>query len=314
MSSPRHVPTVSILIVGYRNLGHLSACIGGATKAAEGVSTEILFIDCSNDGSEHFVRENFPEVRVAAYEGNLGFGRGNNRLAREATGEYILLLNPDTVPETDEIARLVAFARSRPEAGAWGGRVVTVDGRVDPGCHQGMISSMDRAASLFGLARGIGRRMSYTDRRPQRIDVVTGAFLLMRRSLWEQLGGFDERFFMYAEEVDLCKRIADAGYPLWSDPSIVLKHDSGSGDAFNPQRRINRLTGDATFLRKHHGPAMAFIGLACSWLIEARRVIQSATVERVTRPGTATARTRSSLEAIRRSKEWWNGWPTRATH
>ena len=302
-------PSLSILIVGYKNLGHLSACIGGALRSCGDIPTEILFIDCSNDGSEAFVRDNFPSVRVMRYEGNLGFGRGNNRLANDAKGEFILLLNPDTIPESDEIARLVAFANRRPQAGAWGGRVITPDGRVDPGCHQGMISCAERIASLLGLARLFGRRLSYTDRRPQRIDVVTGAFLLTRRSLWEQLGGFDERFFMYAEEVDLCKRVSDAGFELWSDPSIVMKHDSGSGDAYSPQRRINRLTGDATFLRKHHGPIGTAVGLLSTWLIEARRVVQAITIERIRRPRTAQARSYSSREALRRRREWWNGWP-----
>jgi GT2 family glycosyltransferase len=97
---------VSVLIVGYRNLRHLDACIGGAIRSLEGVDGEILFIDCSNDGSEAFVRGRFPGVRVLPFAGNLGFGRGNNHLAREARGEYLLLLNPDTIPRADELARL----------------------------------------------------------------------------------------------------------------------------------------------------------------------------------------------------------------
>ena len=178
---------VSVLIVGYRNLRHLDACIGGAIRAMDGLDGEILFIDCSNDGSAEFVRERFPSVRVLPHAGNLGFGRGNNHLAREARGDYVLLLNPDTVPRSDEIARLVRFADAHPAAGACGGRCVFPSGEHDLGSHQPMLDVPGMVLTALGLARLRRGALPLDASAPQRVEVISGAFMLVRRALWERL-------------------------------------------------------------------------------------------------------------------------------
>lgn len=300
---------VSVLIVGYRNLRHLDACIGGALRALDGVDGEILFIDCSNDGSSEFVRERFPAVRVLPYAGNLGFGRGNNHLAREARGEYLLLLNPDTVPKSDEIARIVRFADAHPRAGACGGRCVFPSGAPDLGSHQPMLTVGGMLLASLGLASLRRGALPLDARAPQRVEVISGAFMLVRRALWEQLGGFDELFFMYTEEVDLCRRIADAGFELWADPSIVMIHDAGSGDPDNPKKRLQLLRGNATYFRKHCGPVAAFIGCAAMLANEALRLAYARTVLRALRPARARALGERCAHAVRNRAEWWLGWP-----
>ena len=300
---------VSVLIVGYRNLRHLDACIGGALRALDGVDGEILFIDCSNDGSSEFVRERFPAVRVLPYAGNLGFGRGNNHLAREARGEYLLLLNPDTVPKSDEIARIVRFADAHPRAGACGGRCVFPYGAPDLGSHQPMLTVGGMLLASLGLASLRRGALPLDARAPQRVEVISGAFMLVRRALWEQLGGFDELFFMYTEEVDLCRRIADAGFELWADPSIVMIHDAGSGDPDNPKKRLQLLRGNATYFRKHCGPVAAFIGCAAMLANEALRLAYARTVLRALRPARARALGERCAHAVRNRAEWWLGWP-----
>ena len=300
---------VSVLIVGYRNLRHLDACIGGALRAMDGVDGEILFIDCSNDGSSDFVRERFPTVRVLPPAGNLGFGRGNNHLARIAQGEYLLLLNPDTVPTSDEIARLVRFAEAHPRAGACGGRCAFPSGASDLGSHQPMLTVGGMLLASLGLASLRRGALPLNATAPQQVEVISGAFMLVRRRLWERLGGFDELFFMYTEEVDLCRRIVDAGFELWADPSIVMIHDAGSGDPDNPKKRLQLLRGNATFFRKHYGPIAATIGCAAMLANEALRLAYARTLLRTLKPARAHALGERCAHAVRNRAEWWLGWP-----
>lgn len=302
-------PDVSVLVVGYRSMKYLEACLGGAMRSVGALRAEILYLDCSNDGSIDFVRARFPQVRVLPFAGNLGFGRGNNLLAQHAAGEFMLLLNPDTAPRADEIERLVAFARARRHAGAWGGRTVTPDGRPDTGSHQVMISAWRALLTLVGLRTLGAGSLPIGATRPQRVPVVSGAFLLVDAALWRELGGFDELFFMYAEEVDLCRRIQGAGREIWADPSIAMEHDLGSGNPHDPKRAISTIRGNATFFHKHHGPVAATIGCAASYLHEARRLLQAATLDRLRNPADAKARAAKSRAVLAARRQWWNGWP-----
>ncbi len=302
-------PRASVLIVGYRNRAHLEACIGGALRSVGDLAAEILFIDCSNDGSAEFVRERFPSVRVLDFAGNLGFGRGNNHLAEHATGEYIVLLNPDTIPTGDEIARLVRFADAHPRAGACGGRCVFPNQTPDLGSHQPMLDVGGMILATIGLARARRGALPVGATQPQPVAVISGAFMLVRGDLWRKLGGFDELFFMYTEEVDLCRRIADAGFELWADPSIVMIHDAGSGDPDNPRKRLQLLRGNATFFRKHCGPVTAWIGCAAMYANELLRYGYARTVLRATNPARATKLGDRCAHALRNRAEWWMGWP-----
>lgn len=300
---------VSVLIVGYKNLRHLDACIGGAIRSMAGTDGEILFIDCSNDGSSDFVSTRFPGVRVMPHAGNLGFGRGNNHLAREARGEYLLLLNPDTVPRSDEIARIVAFAQAHPRAGACGGRCVFPSGTPDLGSHQPMLGVGGMVLSALGLSSIRRGALPLDAALPQQVEVISGAFMLVRSDAWRDLGGFDERYFMYTEEVDLCRRIADAGLELWADPSIVMVHDAGSGDPDNPKKRLQLLRGNATFFRKHCGPVAATVGCTAMLVNEALRLAYARTLLRALRPARARALGERCAHAVRNRAEWWLGWP-----
>ncbi len=306
---------VSILVVGYRSLRHLDASIGGAWRGLGRLRGEVLFVDCSDDGSAAFVRGRHPSTRILEGAGNLGFAGGNNRLARDARGELLLLLNPDTVPRGDEIERLVALSRATPDAGIWGGRTVLPDGSPDHGSHQRGLSPGALLVSALGLHRILPGALPYGPRAGvRRVEVVSGAFLLVRRSLWERLGGFDPAFFMYAEEVDLCRRAAELGARPVCDPSIELVHDAGSGSAERPERRASLLRGNATYLRKHHGPVAAWAGcttmLAHEWL----RLLAASTILRLLRPARAATLAARARETIARRREWWNGWPPGATH
>ena len=295
-------PDVSILIVGYRSKPYIERCLGGALKSSAGERVEILFIDCSDDGSTELVRERFPSVHVHPFQGNLGFARGNNVLAREARGQRLLLLNPDAFAEHDEIAALLRLARSRPDARAWSGITILPDGSIDGGSIQPMLGALPLALALIGLARLRPGAADPRRRAPQPVPVLTGAFMLVDAATWRNLGGFDERFFMYAEEVDLCRRIADTGGVLLCDPSIRLLHDTGSGERRTPTRMLNRARGNATFYWKHFGPFWATI---CNLLQLLHAGSRTAWGKLTGRRGHAE----SFGAIVNRPHVWWNGWP-----
>jgi len=213
------VPLVSILVISYNTQAMTLACL--ASIAAETrVPHEVIVLDnASPDGSASAIAERFPAMRLIASETNHGFARGNNIAAREARGRYLLLLNPDTVVLDHAIDRLVAFAERTPEAGIWGGRTVFADGRLNPMsvfADQTLWSVFCRTSGLALAFRGSPlfnpEEYGAWPRDAEReVDAVQGCFLLIRRDLWEALGGFDASFVMYGEEADLCRRARARG-------------------------------------------------------------------------------------------------------
>lgn len=298
-------PETSVLVVGYQSLGYIARCLRGAIESTRGERCEILFIDCSNDGSVEFVRSEFPQIRTLDFEGNLGFGRGNNRLAAEARGRRFLLLNPDAFACRDELAQLIRLARIHPEAGAWGGAAMDVDGKVDPICG-------DRPPSLTkALLAALGAQSLTRAPRTRGVreaGVLSGSFMMVDADAWRMTGGFDPRFFLYAEELDLCKRIRDLGRKLVFDPSCTILHDTGGGQRHTPARLVNRARGNATYMRKHWGPLAAEIGC---WIQVLHAAVRIARISLRSWRG-VDERLRNQRDAwsavLLRRDEWWLGW------
>ncbi|MEO0477155.1 MAG: glycosyltransferase family 2 protein [Planctomycetota bacterium] len=264
-------PAISILIVGYNTKDLVLDCLRGLYQHTAGPSFEVLFIDCSNDGSEQAIRDSYPDVRVIDNDKNLGFGRGNNFLAAHARGDYVLLLNPDTLIKDNAIGALYDFARSTPEAGAWGGVTRLSDGSIDPGCQQAAPGLGSGLMMLLGM--GSKTKPDVEADHGSGVDVasLSGAFMMLRRELWEELGGFDESFFMYCEETDLCYRVRQAGRKVLITPRSSIVHLVGSGSAQSPKRMLALTRGGMHLVRKHNGPARVFIDGTLRWLYSASR-------------------------------------------
>jgi GT2 family glycosyltransferase len=251
-------PDVSILIVTYRCRDAARACLASLSGADS--SQEIVVLDnASGDGTVEMVRSEFPGVRLVASEENLGFALGCNRAAEEARGEYILLLNPDTVVHEGAVENLVAFARAHPEHGLYGGRTLDPDGSVNPGscwgaptlwslfCFATLLTSAFKRTRLFD-PESLGGWKRDTVRE---VDIVTGCLLLAPRTLWEELGGFDTRFFMYGEDADLSLRAAALGYRPAITPDAVVTHEIGVSSSTREDKLMLLFRGKATLLRKH---------------------------------------------------------------
>jgi GT2 family glycosyltransferase len=232
-------PTVSIVIVNYNTRGLTLACLASIKTQTQYVSYQLLVVDNgSMDGSVEAIRAQHPDVELLEAERNLGFAAANNWAAEHASGDYLLLLNSDTVVLGRAIDRLVHAAQTWPKAGIWGGRTVFPDGSANPThCWR-----RPRPWSLFCYGTGLGAlfrhwslfhaeayRRDYFDR-PRNVDIVSGCFLLIRRGFWMQLGGLDPAFFMYGEEADLCLRARRLGARPQVCPEATIVHYGGASN------------------------------------------------------------------------------------
>jgi len=260
---------VSILVISYNTCDLTLACLESVFKETRQVTFEVILLDnASADGSADAVAERCPQVRLMRSGQNLGFAKGNNVAAREAQGEYLLLLNSDTVVLDGAIDKVVSFARSRPDTGIVGGRTYFGDGSLNPtSCHgrptpwsllcMGLgLSSVFRGSRLFD-PESIGgwRRDSVRE-----VDAVTGCFFLFRRSLWQQLGGFDERFFMYGEETDLCLRAWKAGSRCAINPEATLIHYGGKSERTRADKMAKLFRAKTQLFQKHWRPGTRWFG------------------------------------------------------
>jgi GT2 family glycosyltransferase len=205
------------------------------------------------------VASEFPAERLLALRENLGFAGGVNRAAEEASGELLLLLNPDMEVHPGAVEALVEFAREHPEHGLIGGRTLDPDGTVNPGscwgapslwslfCFATLLSTAFKHSRLFD-PESLGGWKRDTVRE---VDIVTGCLLLAPRALWHELGGFDTRFFMYGEDADLSFRARALGYRPAITPDAVVTHEIGVSSATREDKLILLFRGKATLLRKH---------------------------------------------------------------
>ena len=249
---------LSVLIVSYRNPDLTRACLASVFEQTSATPFEVIVVDnASGDGTPEMIEREFPQVRLIRSEHNLGFARANNLAAREARGEFLLLLNPDTVVLDHALERLLAFARTQ-GPGVYGGRTLRPEGGLDPrSCwgSQTLWSAFCFATGLSTAFRGnrfldpesLGgwQRDSVRD-----VGVVTGCLLIAPRSLWERLGGFDERFFMYGEDTDLSLRARALGCHVRVTPDATIIHVVGASSDSGPKMALV-MKGRATIIRRH---------------------------------------------------------------
>lgn len=203
---------LSIVIVNYRVPYFLEQCLLSVRKSAQGIDTEVWVVDNnSGDGSVEYLQCRFPEVHFVANEENVGFSRANNQAIRLSKGQYVLLLNPDTLIGESTLRTVVDFMDSKPNAGGLGVKMLNGHGRFLPESKRGFPSPWVSFCKLSGLNRLFPHssrfnryHLSYLSRDEEhKVEVLSGAFMLMRREALDKVGLLDERFFMYGEDIDL---------------------------------------------------------------------------------------------------------------
>jgi N-acetylglucosaminyl-diphospho-decaprenol L-rhamnosyltransferase len=268
-------PSVSVLIVAYQCRDAVRDCIASVPTGARTTPYEVIVVDnASSDGTAQMIADEFPSVLLEVNAANLGFARGVNVAARRASGEFLLLLNPDMVVHESSIDAIVAFARSEPGFGVYGGRTVRPEGGLEPSscwglpslwslfCFATMLSTVFKRSRLFD-PESLGKWNRDTVRE---VGMVTGCLLLIGRERWMELGGFDERFFMYGEDADLAYRARARGLRPVVVPTAVATHKVGASSRVRADKLILLLRGKTTLLRKHWRRGPREVGLALIWL------------------------------------------------
>jgi hypothetical protein len=263
---------LSVLIVTYNNAPLIDDLLAGLAAQLATLDAEVVLVDnASHDGTADAVAARHPGVRLLRSATNLGFAAANNLAAAQARGRVLLLLNPDALPEPGTVARGLALAEAHPDVGLAGARLLDPAGATQPSARM-FPSPAQELIVLSGLAakfprsRWLGRldRGWADPAQAAAVDWVPGAFVLMRRALFDALGGFDERFFLYYEEVDLCRRVQAAGYRVMYWPELRVRHIGGvsartvtgatvSGAGQGAQLTLWRARSGLLYYRKNHG-------------------------------------------------------------
>ena len=239
VSTP-NTPLLSIIIVAYKSRDEIGACLASLPRTLEGHAVEVTVVDNSpGDGAGEIVRAQFPQVAYLEPGANVGFGRANNLGFARARGEFILFLNPDTIGNTPALAHCLARLRADERIGLISPRLVLADGTMDLACRRGIPTLWDGFCRASGLAAVFPRTALFAGynltHRPAdgtyEVGAINGAFLLTPRRALESVAPdgkiFDEAFFMYGDDLDLCIRVARAGWKIVYDGRVTITHLKG---------------------------------------------------------------------------------------
>lgn len=259
---------LSVIIVNYNVKHFIEQCLHSVLKASEKFSAEIFVVDNNSvDGSVSLIKDKFPQVKLIENKTNTGFSVANNQAIRQASGEYILLLNPDTVVQEDTFTQILAFMDEHQDAGALGVKMLDGKGNFAPESKRGLPTPEVAFYKIFGLAKLFPKskrfgkyHLSYLpENEINTVEVLSGAFMLLRKSVLDKIGLLDETFFMYGEDIDLSYRVVQAGYKNYYYPKTQIIHYKGES---TKRGSINYVLifykAMALFAKKHFTSSNAF--------------------------------------------------------
>ena len=310
-----HVNKVSVIVISYNTRNLTIDCLASVFEQTRRTPFELIVWDnASQDRSAEEIGERFhSRIRLVAGESNLGFAVANNRAAELASGDYLLLLNPDTVVLDGAIDKLVDFADTHPGAGVWGGRTVFPDGTLNPAscwqrqtlwslfCYASGLSSMFRKSTFFN-PEGIG---GWNRTGTRYVDIVSGCFLLIRRDMWLSLGGFREEFFMYGEEADLCLRASKLGAKPIVNSAATIIHYGGASEKVRADKMVRLLKAKRLLINLHFTDLTKNIGGQLLFLWPMTRYLLHAVFAALGRASSIDKRD-VWREIVRRRKEWFD--------
>ena len=269
----------SIVIVSFNTRDLLRECLLSITRATGKLQVQVIVVDnASTDGSPAMVEREFPRTVLIRSEVNLGFGPANNLAFHAALGRHVVLLNSDAFLSSGSLERSVAHMDANPKAGIGGGRLIGTDGALQPSARMfptvlNDLLVLSGLAARFPRSRFFGRfdRTWADEGKPSEVDWVPGAFSIIRATALADVGHFDPRFFLYYEEVDLCKRMKQKGYSVWYWPDVSVVHIGGESSRQVTSLEISKAGAQLTlwrmrsmllYYRKHHGLAVRFAMLS----------------------------------------------------
>jgi GT2 family glycosyltransferase len=267
---------LSIVIVNYRVRDILKECLNSVLSSNDNMVNEIIVIDNnSKDGSVELLRKNFPEVRLIENHQNKGFSSASNQGIRKSSGEYILLLNPDTIFPQMGFSSMIEFMDSNPEVGICGPKMVDARGDLLYSCRRfpSFLTSISSSQSLlerFFPRNPLSRQYLLKDMdhsRVQEVDWISGSCLLTRKKMLDQIGPLDEDYFIYVEDVDLCYRAHQAGWKVFYFPEVTFIHRVGQSTSQDRLKsKLQHHKSMWIFAKKHFNPnilvkSIIFLGI-----------------------------------------------------
>ncbi len=242
---------LSIIIVNYNVAHFLVLCLDSVMDATQHMDAEVIVVDnASGDGSCDMVKDKFPEVQLIENKENVGFAKANNQGVAIARGEYVCILNPDTVVGNSVFENVYAFAKADLKLGAIGVRLVDGTGKFLPECKRNLPTPKVAFEKLFGNGDTYYAREVKSDQNGK-IDILVGAFMFMRKEVYEEAGGFDEQYFMYGEDIDLSFTIKKLGYQNYYIGEEAVVHFKGESTAKDETYRKRFYDAMKIFYSKH---------------------------------------------------------------
>jgi N-acetylglucosaminyl-diphospho-decaprenol L-rhamnosyltransferase len=258
MASPN--PELEIVIVSYRSRELVQRCLRSLETSPPSRDARTWVVDnASADGTVEMIESEFPEVEVIASSSNLGFAAANNLAIRRSTAPYVLALNPDTSVTPGALDHMLELMDSSPRIGIAGCRLELDDGTFDHAARRSFPTPVGALAHFTGVGRKDGAPAALTQYRAPDVesgpvDAVNGAFMLIRRETLDEIGLFDEGYWMYMEDLDLCYRVKQAGWTTWYEPAVTVIHTKGGTSGKYRTSRLNYAFhyGMLRFYRKHY--------------------------------------------------------------
>jgi GT2 family glycosyltransferase len=254
-------PALDVVVVSYRTPELLRECLRSLAQRDTTTQRVCVVDNASDDGSAALVSAEFPHVDLVSAPRNLGFAAAANTGIARGRAPYVLVLNPDTEVPAETLDALLALMEKKPDVGICGCKLVRPDGGLDHAARRsfptivGALGHFTGAGRIQGAPRALAQyRAPDVDGGP--VDAVNGAFMLIRRAALEHVGGFDERYWMYMEDLDLCFRFAEAGWVTWYEPSVEALHvkAAASGRHRSPRLTLAFHSGMARYYRTHVAP------------------------------------------------------------
>lgn len=285
-------PDISIVIVSWNAKNHLDKCLASLRLANGELLLEVIVVDnASDDGTRDLIRRQYPDVKLVENCTNVGFARGNNIGIKRAGGKYLCLINPDVIVSPDCLEKMHRFMEQNPDIGLLGPKMLAPDGRVR---RSGMRfptlwNTFLRASAADSLLRGRAVQRSWLMNdfhfdEVRDIEVLNGWFWMARRNAVSKVGSLDERFFMYAEDIDWCKRFHSAGWRVVFYPKAQAVHYGGGSSSNAPVRfSIERQRANFQYWRKYHNRFSLFFYALAICLHHALRMMGWGSVSLVKR-------------------------------
>jgi GT2 family glycosyltransferase len=254
--------TLSIVIVNYNVKYLVEQCLRSLSGAASSTRLEVIVVDnASTDNSIAYLTPLFPEYRFIPNATNVGFAKANNMALQYCTGDVVLFLNPDTILPRSSLDKCMAFLLQQPDAGALGVRMINDNGKFLRESKRGLPTPAASFWKLAGFAKLFPTSSMFAgyyaaqvgEFETKKVDVLSGAFMMIRKNVLDKIGGFDERFFMYAEDIDLSYRIIKAGFNNYYFPEVTIIHLKGASTKKDSRYVRQFYKAMSQYVRKHYG-------------------------------------------------------------